>query len=252
MEANLRLGASEGLVCATDFDQTLKIFDLTIPYRYGSFRIRMRKTPLVTGNIYHIFNRGVNKQSVFFEKSDFRHFLEAATHYKIKSTKFSYEKGPIPVMNDDTGSLKPRVEILAYCLMPNHFHFLIKQLEDSGVVSYMRHLLNSYVHYINVKHKRIGPLFAGRYKNVLVESDEQLIHISRYIHLNPLVSGLTDDLDEYLWSSYACYISGKGDLLCEPTQVLAMLGGIDQYRQFVDDQANYGKELEKIKHIIID
>ena len=115
----------------------------------------------------------------------------------------------------------------------------------------MRRLLNSYVHYINVKHKRIGPLFAGRYKNVLIETDEQLMHVSRYIHLNPLVSGITGNLNEYPWSSYASYFSG-GDLLCEPVPVLAMLGGTGKYRQFVEDQKNYGKELEKIKHLIID
>lgn len=212
----------------------------------------MRKSPLVNGYIYHIFNRGVNKQDIFFERSNYIHFLEAAIHYKTRSSKFGYERGSISAINHETGSSKARVEVLAYCLMPNHFHFLIKQLEDNGITDYMRRLINSYVHYVNLKQGRIGPLFAGRFKNVLVENDEQLLHVSRYIHLNPLVSGLTDDLKRYHWSSYGSFVDGRGDLLCEPETILAMFKSKDDYQTFVLDQADYGKELEKIKHLTVE
>lgn len=138
----------------------------------------MRKVPVVTGHIYHIFNRGVNKGEIFFAEEDYQRFLLTATHYLIKTTKFSYEKAFIL---NDPGSLeeKPKVEILAYCLMPNHFHFLIKQLVDNGLSSYLQHVTNSYVHYVNIKYKRIGPLFQSRYKNILIETDEQLVHVLR-------------------------------------------------------------------------
>ena len=221
----------------------------------------MRKTPLATGHVYHIFNRGVNKQAIFFDKSDYTRFLKAAIHYKSKSTKFGYELENERVsIVDDTGSSGelalqpkvPKVEVLAYCLMPNHFHFLIKQLEDEGITGFMRRLMNSYAHYINVKRKRVGPLFAGRFKNVLIETDEQFLHVSRYIHLNPLVSGLVDSLEGYPWSSYACYVNGADDKLCSPDGVVKMFESATEYKKFVLDQADYGRELERIKHLVLD
>lgn len=120
----------------------------------------MRKVLLETNNIYHIFNRGVNKGNIFFDEKDYLRFLKAAVHYKTKATKFSYRNYSLNSnnTNDDTGSLKT-VEILAYCLMPNHFHFVAKQLADNGITDYCRRLFNSFSHYINIKHGRVGPLF---------------------------------------------------------------------------------------------
>src|SRR3989344_398883 len=179
----------------------------------------MRKIPLATNQIYHIFNRGVNKNDIFFSQKDYNRFLAAAKHYIIKNSKFSYEKSPVDnnEANDPVSLASgPKIEILAYCLMPNHFHFLIKQLVDDGITIYMRRFMNSYVHYVNVKNKRLGPLFQGRFKNVLVDSDEQLLHVSRYIHLNPLVSNLVANLDDYPWSSYFTYTRNAQDRLVSP------------------------------------
>jgi putative transposase len=234
---------------------------LTIPDRYslddtGSEEyklIMLRKDSLVTGNIYHIFNRGVNKGDIFFLEKDYCRFLLTAKHYKTKGGKFSYERSN---SNNDTGSLDlefdPRIEILAFSLMPNHFHFLIRQLQDDGITWFMQHLTNSYVHYLNLKHKRVGPLFQGRFKNVLIESDEQLLHVSRYIHLNPLISGLVSDLKNYSWSSYSSYIGSEEDGLSNPELVLKNFKTKEAYKQFVLNQADYAKSLEQIKHIALD
>lgn len=213
----------------------------------------MRKTPLITGYIYHIFNRGVNKSKIFFSEGDYKRFLLAAKHYKIKNIKFSYDKPNEP--NDPVSSVsterdvQPKIEVLAYCLMPNHFHFLIKQLNENAISSYMRRFMNSYVHYVNVKHKRIGPLFQGRFKSVLIESDEQLLHVSRYIHLNPLVSGLVSGLDNYLWSSYLAYIENREDGLSNPDLILSNFKTREDYKQFLLDQENYARSLEQLKHL---
>lgn len=214
----------------------------------------MRKVPLVTGNIYHVFNRGVNKAEIFFEEDDYRQFLNAAIHYKNKNSKFSYQKR-IFLGSHDPVSLQPevgKVEVMAYCLMPNHFHLLVRQLIDDGLTSYFRHLANSYSHYINVKYKRSGPLFAGRFKSVHVESDEQLLHLSRYIHLNPVVSGVASDLNEYQWSSYENYAGDYKDLFVSPDTILSSFKSKEDYKQFVQDQESYAKELEKIKHLTQD
>lgn len=224
----------------------------------------MRKQPLVTGHVYHVFNRGVNKVNIFYSEDDYRQFLDAAIHYLSRLNRYSYEKRarrkPFSA-NHDPGSvqplqpiqeLPPKVEILAYCLMPNHFHFLVKQLEDSGLTAYFQRLSNSFAHYLNIKHDRVGPLFQGRFKANLIEGDEQLLHVCRYIHLNPLVSGIVSDLNTYLWSSYFAYIQNQEDKLCNPRSILDHFESKESYEKFVLDQADYGKELEQIKHLIHD
>lgn len=214
-----------------------------------------RKDKLTSGNIFHIFDRGVNKQKIFFSEEDYRRFLQVATHYLTSKRQFSHSKKPISDTVSEMAEIAkidPKVEVLGYCLMPNHFHLLVKQLVDRGITWYLQHVINSYSHYIHTKHKRTGPLFEGPFKNVLIETDEQLIHVSRYIHLNPIVSGLTKDLDDYLWTSYSSYISDEKDPMCKTKTILGYFKNKKEYRQFVLDQIDYGKELESIKHLTLD
>lgn len=211
-----------------------------------------RKDILATGKIYHIFNRGVNKQNIFFAEDDYRRFLQVVAHYLTSKRQFSHSKKPLSDPVSETNLINPKVEIFTYCLMPNHFHLLVKQLQDDGITWYLKHIANSYSHYIHTKHKRTGHLFEGRFKNVLVENDQQLIHVSRYIHLNPIVSGLSKNLNDYLWSSYPSYTSDEKDLICKTQTILGYFKNKSDYRQFVFDQIDYGKELEKIKHLTLD
>lgn len=90
--------------------------------------------------------------------------------------------------------------------MPNHFHLLLQQIRDGGITEFISKLTNSYTRYFNIRNKRIGPLFQGEFKAVHVETDEQLIHLSRYIHLNPIVSYITKKLESYQWFSYLEYL----------------------------------------------
>ena len=155
-----------------------------------------RKVPVVTNQIYHIFNRGEDKAKIFFHKEDYERFLAAAIHYRTKTSKFSYEQ-LLGIGTNDPGSLRslrtlklgsserPFVQILAYCLMPNHFHMLIKQSSSDSIDNFINSLNTRYVMYFNRKYKRIGPLFQGVYKAVLIETDEQLSYLSAYIHRNP-------------------------------------------------------------------
>ena len=214
----------------------------------------MRKTQLVTGHIYHIFNRGVNKNEIFLSQDDYKQFLNAAIHYKTKNTRYSYEKrfkishDPVSLQSLQLNRAL-KIDVIAYCLMPNHFHFLVKQESDRGITSFMRHLMNSYSHFVNLKYKRVGPLFQGRFKAVIVDSDEQLLHLSRYIHLNPLVSNLVSDLESYPWSSYVSYIGKRVDNLANSQAVLNSFKSKSDYRQFVLDQEDYARGLENIKHL---
>lgn len=212
----------------------------------------MRKVPLIINQTYHIFNRGVNKGNIFFSEGDYRRFFQAAIHYKSRNIKFSYANDPVSLEGQKEDMGNPKVQVLAYCFMPNHFHFLLKQLVDRGVTSYIQRLCNSYSHFVDEKYGYEGPLFQGRFKNVLIETQEQLVHVSRYIHLNPLISGLVTDLRDYNWSSYSGYIKDFKEELGDPDFILADFKSKTDYEKFVLDQANYAKELGRVKHLVLE
>lgn len=210
-----------------------------------------RTQSLVTGEIYHIFNRGSEKRDTFLQPRDYERFRKTFYYYQFsdKKPKFSF------LNKAELNSLKPissekYVEIISYCLMPNHFHFLLKQLKDSGISKFFQQLCNSYSKYFNLKYGRVGPLWQNRFKAVLIENDEQLIHVSRYIHLNPIVSGLLKHLDKYPWSSYQEYLNMP--VICSPRIVLDLFESRENYKEFVMSQIDYGTELEILKHHILD
>ena len=147
---------------------------------------------------------------------------------------------------------KKIVDIISYCLMPNHFHFLLRQTRKIGITEFVSKLSNSFTKYLNIKNNRIGPLLQGDFKAVHVETNEQLIHLSRYIHLNPLVGYVTKDLDNYRWSSYLEYINPSNTGICDKKIILDQFKSKEDYKQFVLDQEDYGKKLEIIKHQLLD
>lgn len=218
-----------------------RVQDRIMPYRI---------TPLINGQVYHIFNRGVEKRNVFTNRREYAHFLEAAKYYRQASPRVRFSKAD----NDREGNLPDNklVEVVAYCLMPNHFHFLLKQTDNNGISTFMRKLINSYTRYFNTRNDRIGSLFQGPFKAIRIESDEQLVHVTRYIHLNPLVGSLAKDLRSYGWSSYLTYVGLKGDdKLCNKKEIekLVFLGN---YEKFVQNQADYAKQLSNLKHLAFD
>lgn len=128
---------------------------------------------------------------------------------------------------------------------------MIKQVKDGGITEFISKFSNSYTKYFNTKHNRVGALFQGQLKAVLIENDEQFLHVSRYIHLNPLASFLVKDLDDYEWSSYYAYINNI-DGTCNKEEILGHFTSPQAYRQFVLDQAEYAQQLEIIKHLLMD
>lgn len=136
--------------------------------------------------------------------------------------------------------------------MPNHFHLLLKQVQEGGISEFMRRFIHSYTKYLNTKNHTEGPLFQGMFKAVLVESDEQLIHLSRYIHLNPLVSQVTENLNTYQDSSYPAYIGLDNKPKISKEDILNFFKSPKDYEKFVSDQADLGRTLELLKHQTID
>lgn len=211
-----------------------------------------RVTPLVAGEYYHIFNRGSEKRDIFTQPRDYQRFLKTFYYYHFLGKKPSFSKFAKSQLNSfEPKPDKKLVDIISYCLMPNHFHFLIKQLKDSGISIFLSQLSNSYTKYFNTKYRRIGPLFQGAFKAVHIETESQFVHLSRYIHLNPVVSGLTKRLDDYPWSSYLEYANGK-NFYCSPEEILCLFPSFDNYKKFVENQIDYATSLEILKHRTVD
>lgn len=211
-----------------------------------------RIVPLVTGQFYHVYNRGSEKRDIFTKPRDYRRFQKTFYYYQFIGPKPSfsrYSKSDLNLFRPDPS--KRIIDIICYCLMPNHFHFLIRQMKEGGISNFISQLSNSYTKYFNTKYTRVGPLFQGAFKAVLIESDEQLVHLSRYIHLNPIVSGLVDNLNNYLWSSYLEYIN-EYRFFCSSEEILNFYPSIKSYQEFVEAQIDYGTTLEIAKHQLID
>ena len=145
------------------------------------------------------------------------------------------------------------VSVIAFCIMPTHVHFLLRQNKINGISNYTGRILNSYSKFFNFKHKRIGPLWAGRFKSVRIKSDEQLLHLTRYIHLNPTSAGLVKNPGEWNYSSYKEFITGHD--LCDKQFICdndIFNINPEKYEKFVNDRKDYQRKLSLIKNSLID
>lgn len=217
-----------------------------------------RKIVLATGETYHIYNRGVEKRQVFIRKREYLRFMDLIYYYRFENCpiKFSYfQKSSILERNNILLNLEKQsqklVDILTFCLMPNHFHFLLRQGTENGISKFMAKVTNGYSHYFNIFHDRVGPLFQGKFQAVRIEDYEQLIHVDRYIHLNPVSSYIIEfsGLENYPYSSYPEYI-GIRNGFANTQQVLSHFKNIETYKRFMKDQVGYARELESIKHLV--
>ena len=217
-----------------------------------------RKTPLIKTEIYHIFTKSIAGFKIFNSDKDYRRMIETIDFYTIEKPpcKFSLfwnakektEKNKL-IKNSYSGKL---VRILAYCLMPTHVHLILQPLKDNGISRYVNLILKSYTKYFNINYNRKGPLWEGRFKNVLVETNEQFLHLTRYIHLNPVSSYLSDNPKDWAFSSYKEYIGLNKNIkgICDFSCALDM--DANSYKKFVNDQIDYQRELARIKNLVIE
>jgi len=219
-----------------------------------------RKVVFANNQLYHVYNRGVERRPVFTNTREYRRALEALKFYRYSDLPLRLSKFLV-IPEAERSELISKiskhsklVEIITYCLMPNHFHFLLKQTQVNGISEFLANFTNSYTKYFNTKHDRVGPLFQGLFKAVHIETDMQFIHVSRYIHLNPVSSFIIkiEELENYQWSSFPEYMNKTSDVICYTKPILDFFSSVEKYRQFIFDQASYAQELEKIKHLIFE
>ncbi len=218
-----------------------------------------RTHPLITDHTYHIFNRTIEHKMVFEDSEICRIFLDIVWYYRSsyahlrfsnfrklpQELKQSYEKK----INDKRSF---RVSILAYCIMPTHYHFLLRQNQTQGISFYISQIQNSFTRYLNLKYERAGPIFLHTFRSKPIQSEEQLKHVSRYIHLNPFSSGIVADIEnlsKYPWSSFKEYVFLSNHILSDPTNVLSFFANNrERYKRFVLDNGEHQKMLEYCKY----
>ncbi len=223
-----------------------------------------RTTQLITTNIYHIYNRAIDKRTVFRNEIEYKHAIKTFSYYlysspspKLSSFLKLSEDLRTNILNKFRGEDKKLIIPLAFCLMPNHFHFLIIQSEDGGISKFAANFQNSYAKYFNTKYHRVGPIFLPRFKAVRMEDENQLLHVSRYIHLNPYSSGVVKtlrELSQYRWSSLGEYLSPttSPENICDKTIILNHFKRIARFRDFVFNQAGYQRSLKSIRNSLLE
>jgi len=186
---------------------------------------------------YHIYNRGVDKRTIFKDEQDYGVFLNYLKYYLSPLPKLTplrkitiREDKKYQISDYKCKNYHQAITLLAYCLMPNHYHLFVKQTESRNIELFMKSLGTRYAMYFNKRSKRSGTLFEGNYKAVLVDSDEQLIHLSRYIHLNPHPKPLNSQP-----SSYPDYLRLKHTSWLHPKDVLKHFKSSLAYKKFVQN-----------------
>ncbi len=173
------------------------------------------------GVLYHVIVRGNQRQKTFTAESDYQAYIERLARYR---KKYDYV-------------------LHAYCLMPNHVHLLVESSEQP-LAKFMQGLQQSYSQYFNLRHRKTGHVFEGRYKAILCQKDQYLLQLIRYIHLNPVRAGMVRSPERYRYSGDHVYLQGKATETIDPATVLSMLGGKRAYRRFVQDGLSEGHKEE--------
>jgi len=214
-----------------------------------------RKYPLVSGEIYHIFSKSIADFDIFRNVSEYERMRNVFRYYKIDNMplRFSFflrMKDREKFYKECSNKGKNLVEIIAYCLMSTHIHLILKQLRPKGISIFMSNICNSYTRYFNIKTKRKGPLWESRFKNVLVKTDNQLLHFTRYVHLNPVTAHLVEKPEEWKFSSYKEFLErvDQKERMCSYSDVLKIKP--KDYRKFVNSRIEYQRELAEIKRLL--
>jgi len=187
----------------------------------------------INNEYYHVYNRGANKARIFFLKDNYRHCLSLMGKY----------------------SAKHAVSILAYCLMPNHYHLVCRGDHDGSISKFLRDTFNAHTQAVNKQQRLSGTLFQGRARAKHITSDSYVVQVVRYIHLNPVEAGIVATPEEWKFSDYLNWI-GKPCEDLKPSQGSLLRSGYfkngDSYRNFVDTSYSAGKDQAEMKLYLYD
>jgi len=209
----------------------------------------------VPGAYYHVYNRGVDKRTIFQDAQDYNVFISYLKTYLLEKDIASLNF--ILCDDDSTTDEKDRaikelnlnnfcgkIQLLAYCLISNHFHFFLRQDAVDDMDHFMNSLCTRYSMYFNRKYGRVGPLFQGVYKAVMVDNDEQMIYLSRYIHRNPVGTVKVSNLNQYHFSSYPDYLNEGNNKVVNISKILELFNNKrEDYKAFVEEEFDVEQEI---------
>ncbi|MDP1690327.1 MAG: transposase [bacterium] len=217
----------------------------------------MRKTQFAEGEYYHLYNRGVDKRSIFNDREDVERFLQCMQEFNVIEPIGSlYENS---FRRDQLGGQasklvaeedSPLIEFIAYCLNPNHYHFILKQLVDRGIEKMMQKIGTGHTMFFNNKYERSGALFQGKYKAVHIDSNEYLLHVSSYVNLNDRVHQLGGQASKLVRSSWGEYTDVRIKGICEKGIILEQFRNGNEYKKFaIDSLESIIKRKQTLKDI---
>ena len=189
-----------------------------------------RNIAFAQGQYYHIFNRGAGKSKIFFVEDNYRYLLDLIQKYMGK-----YD-----------------ISMIAYCLMPNHYHFLLRQMAGEPISKFINVLFNSYVQALNRQQDRTGTLFGGRFKHICLDDWNYLSHLCRYIHRNPVKAGLVSAPEDWVYSNFREWIGLRNSELKDDAFIQTHFPNPEEYMLFVNDIRDEEKNLGKIGKYIWD
>lgn len=191
---------------------------------------------------FHVYNRGVEKRRIFEDAQDYERFIRYLDIY-LSPPQIIHQNEPLLRSNLVKNNLHGAVSLIAFCLMPNHFHLLLHQKEKDGITRLLKQISTAYSMYFNKRYDRTGALFQGTFKGAPVSDDKQILYLTRYIHKHPLERGAS--LKDFRWSSYLAYLgysaeqSSKGQNrqnFISPKTALRALTTDVSYENFVEKE----------------
>ena len=217
------------------------------------YRNKNMSNRFVQGYFYHIFNKSISNFQIFGRNENKQRFLNVLDYYDKEKINLSFsaflkdnEKFKANILSPKNNSF---VKFISYSIMPDHYHLLVKLLRSNFLSKYIGTVENSYTRYFDLKSSRRGPLWQSEFKCVLIQSNEQLLHVSRYIHLNPVTNYLVNKPEDWEYSSYNDYMN-KNILKKYLTEI--SIKSPKLYKKFVDNQINYQRKLKMIKKLILE
>lgn len=211
-----------------------------------------RKTVFAIGEFYHIYNHSNSGEQIFQRKRDIERALRLLDFYRFdQKMRFSYfNRLDSDKRKEYLGFPREKiVTIYSYCLMPNHYHFLLREEREMGIIRFVSNFQNSYAKYFNKKYKRMGVLFRRPFKANHISTDEEFVHISRYIHLNPVTSYIfdSDELEKSKITSFYLYMNKNIKSFVDVDFLFRIFKTKENYKKFVFDQVDYQRKLAKLK-----
>lgn len=190
----------------------------------------LRSDEFFPESYYHVYNRGANREDIFLSEENYSYCLRLLQKYMS-----AYE-----------------VSIVASCLMPNHYHLLVRQDGNTPVSEFIQVVFNSYVQSFNTWYDRTGTLFEGRFKHLHVDSDSYILQVCRYIHLNPVEAGLVRMPEEWPHSNYQEWIGMRSTWKCDAEFVHQYFPTAKNYQEFVIDYMKERHEDKELSKYLLD